>query len=136
MGVFLGTFFVSRFLGGPRRSDTEVVEYSDDTLERLAGRDGPALAGRLRLSFGLSSPIGFGLVIAFTTDLDAVWLSDGVDVDSVAASDARDPLRDEDFLVELVEGERVWFRRVVDPESFYKIHMKPFYPVSMRICKG
>ena len=134
MGAFLGTFFVSRFLGGPRRSDTEVVEYSDDTLERLAGRDGPALAGRLRLSFGLSSPTGLGLVIGFTTDLDG--LSEGVEVDSVVASEALDPLREDDFLVELVEGDSVWFRRVVDPESFYKIHLKPFYPVSMTICVG
>ena len=98
----MGTFFVSRFLGGPRRSDTEVVEYSDDTLERLAGRDGPALAGRLRLSFGLSSPMGLGLVIGLTTDLDG--LSEGVEVDSVAASEALDPLREDDFLVELVDG--------------------------------
>jgi len=130
----LGTFFVSRFLGGPRRSDTEVVEYSDDTLERLAGRNGPALAGRLRLSFGFSSPIGLGRVIGLTTDLDG--LSEGVEVDSVAASEALDPLREDDFFVELAEGESVWFRRVVDPESFYKIHLKPFYPVSMRICVG
>ena len=130
----MGTFFVSRFLGGPRRSDTEVVEYSDDTLERLTGRDEHALAGRLRLSFGLSSPMGLGLVIGFTTDLDG--FSEGVEVDSVAASEALDPLREDDFLVEVVEGESVWFRRVVDPESFYKIHLKPFYPVSMRICVG
>lgn len=116
MGGFLGTFFVSRFLGGPRRSDAEVVEYSDDTLERLAGRDGPALAGKLRLSFGLSSPIGLGRVIGFATDFD--WLIEGVEVDSVAASEALDPLRDEDFLVEFAEGDNVWFRRVVDPESF------------------
>lgn len=95
MGFVLGFVFVSRFLGGPSLSDTEVVEYSDDTLERLAGRVAVAgLAGKLRLSLGFSRPIGFGLVIVFT-GLDA--FSEGVDVDSVAASDALDPLRDDDF---------------------------------------
>ena len=94
MGFVLGFVFVSRFLGGPSLSDTEVVEYSDDTLERLAGRVAVAgLAGKLRRQ-GFSRPIGFGLVIVFT-GLDA--FSEGVDVDSVAASDALDPLRDDDF---------------------------------------
>ena len=90
--LVLGLVFVSRFLGGPSLSDTEVVEYSDDTLERLAGRAVAALlAGRLRLSLGLSRPIGFGLVIGLFD-----MFSEGVDVDNVAASDALDPLRDDD----------------------------------------